>query len=148
MSTEKNVADMTYQELTGAYNSCSAIDIGRKTEIMRAMRSWLRREEIRMSEDIKREKAESAEQKRLLRETHNNLMSARKDYLDSYRQLNSIIKTGTMVSNVEGFQNALLDFKAKTSFFDNCMVLHIEKCKVAKAKLDQETADTAAPIGS
>ena len=130
----RRYADMDYNELAVLYNAHNKEggDQKIKRDVMKMMRTWLRNQELAIQEEEKAEKAESEKQRRILKETTNNLRDTRKCYLDMYREMNKFITSRSMVTNVDNFEQAVNVYKNSASKFWVAIDAHIGKMREAQ----------------
>lgn len=95
--------------------------------IMKALRGAVRREEDQLRDKIKKEKDENRSLKNQLKETHNNMISSRKNYLEAYRIMNKGISGTSLVKNFNSFAENVAIFKYLSFEFINCLDSHVAK---------------------
>lgn len=105
-----------------------------KADLLALMRSKLRQEEASIRESIKKENEDSKEEKKLLKKTHTTLFETRKEYLEAYREMNSIMNTKSMLKHIDDFSEKVNTFVNKSQEFNNALSSHLEKLKDVKSK--------------
>lgn len=132
---EKRLADMSYNELTSKLNTCED-NSSEKVKVMDAMRAYLRRESMAIKDTLDKDKEDTIKQKKLLKETHTNLLASRKEYLETYRNMNKIMSGMSMLKHLEEFKKCNEGFNAASALFSKCLKDHIANLEKVKAMND------------
>lgn len=128
------------KELVEQYEEASISDVmdamsaetdkKRKTALLSIMRNKISKQERDLRLELKDADEDSKEEKRAMKKTQTALFDSRKKYLESYRDLNSIMNSKSMLKHLADFSTKVEAFKvASTDYFE---------------KLDQHTANLAA----
>lgn len=130
----KRYADMDYNELTIIFNQNNGPDGDPKIklDVMKMMRSWLRNQEMAMTEEARAEKAETEKQKRILKETGDNLKATRKIFLEKYGVMNKFITSKYAVLNIEKFEESIAEFNKSSAMFTVALNAHTDKLREAQ----------------
>lgn len=105
-----------------------------KLKLSKALRHALRRESLEIEEEIKKENEDTKEQQKALAATKKALQDARKDMLEAYRKMNSIINTKSMLKNFDEFEKLATTFIGKDTTFILGLKSHLKKLKEVKEK--------------
>ena len=125
-------AEASAEELMEAISASE--DKKEKAELMSLMRSRIRHDEKRLRDDLKKAAEDSKEEKRLLKKTQVSLIDVRKEYLESYRDMNAIINGKSMLKHLGDFSEKVKAFKEKSAEFEQALTHHLENLAVVKRK--------------
>ena len=95
-------------------------------KVNKELRNKLRAQENDLKEELKKENEDTREQQDTLRETKNALLAARKEFLTSYKDINTIMTTKSMLKNFEEFQYKVAIFVGKNTQFCSSLESHLQ----------------------
>lgn len=118
-------------EIIEAINSVCTDD-KEKVILHRILRSALHAEENTLKEKIKQENEDSKEEKAALKATHAMVFDRRKVYLESYREMNKIMTSKSMLKHLDEFKEKVEIYNEAGEDFSTALNNHIAKLEIVK----------------